>query len=382
MKQVRVPAVFMRGGTSKAIVFHQRDLPERTRWDALFLAAIGSPDPYGRQLDGMGGGISSLSKVCVIGAPTRPEADIDFTFAQILVKEGRVDYSGNCGNMITAMGPFALDEGLVAATGAEAVVRIHNTNTRKLIHARFALDDGAAAIDGALEVAGVAGSGAPVRLDFIDPGGATTGKLLPSGQVRDVLDVAGVGRIEVSMVDAANACVFVRARDVGLTGTESPDAIEADLVAMRKLEAIRIAASLAMGIADDTADAANKLSNPAIGIVAPPRDAMTLSGATVRADAIDLTARMLAKGRAHRALPLTRTLCLATAARIEGTLVHEAARTGGDPAAEFRIGMPSGVMVAAATVACSGGQWRVERGAFLRTQRRLFDGCVLVRADA
>jgi 2-methylaconitate cis-trans-isomerase PrpF len=382
MKQVRIPAVFMRGGTSKAVVFHQRDLPPRARWDALFLAAIGSPDPYGRQLDGMGGGISALSKVCVIGPSTRADADIDFTFAQILVQEGRVDYSSNCGNMITAMGPFAVDEGLVATAGAEAVVRIHNTNTGKLIHARFALDDGRAAVDGTLAVAGVAGSGAPIRLDFMDPGGATTGRLLPTGRVREVLDVDGVGRVEVSMVDAANACVFVRARDLGLTGAELPDALEADAAAMQKLAAIRVAAALAMGIAETPADAAGKLSNPAIGIVAPPRDALTLSGAGVRGDSVDLTARMLAKGRAHRALSLTRTLCLVTAARIEGTLVHEAARAGGAADAEFRIGMPSGVMVAAATVACSGGEWRVERGAFLRTQRRLFDGSVLVRAAA
>ncbi len=382
MKQIRIPAVFMRGGTSKAIVFHQRDLPARARWDAIFLSAIGSPDPYGRQLDGMGGGVSSLSKVCVIGKPTRSDADIDFTFAQVLVTEGRVDYSSNCGNMITAMGPFAVDEGLVAGAGAEALVRIHNTNTKKIIHARFALDEGMAAVEGALEIPGVAGRSAAIRLDFMQPGGATTGTLLPSGQARDVLDVAGVGRIEVSMVDAANACVFVRAVDVGLTGTESPDALEANAVAMQKLSAIRIVASLAMGIGRDAVDAASKLSNPAIGIVAPPRDALTSSGAPLSAGAIDLTARMLAKGRAHRALPLTRTLCIAVAARIEGTLVHEAVRPGADPAAELRIGMPTGVMVAAADVACTAGQWSVARGAFLRTQRRLFDGHVLVRAAA
>ena len=165
MKQIRLPAVFMRGGTSKAIVFHQRDLPaDRSLWDAIFLAAIGSPDPNARQLDGMGGGVSSLSKVCVVGPASRPDADIDYTFAQILVKERRVDYSGNCGNMSSAMGPFAIDEGMVPASGPEALVRIHNTNTQKIIRARFPMDEGLAAVDGDLAIPGVSGTGAPGRV--------------------------------------------------------------------------------------------------------------------------------------------------------------------------------------------------------------------------
>ncbi|HET7159064.1 MAG TPA: PrpF domain-containing protein, partial [Burkholderiales bacterium] len=158
MKQIRIPAVFMRGGTSNAIVFNAKDLPrDRALWDAIFVAAIGSPDPYGRQLDGMGGGISSLSKVCVVGPSTRPDADIDYTFAQVAVKEARVDYSGNCGNMSSAMGPYAVDEGLVQARGPEALVRVHNTNTQKIIWSRFPLDEGASAVDGDLAIPGVSG---------------------------------------------------------------------------------------------------------------------------------------------------------------------------------------------------------------------------------
>ena len=380
MAQTRIPAVFMRGGTSKAIVFHARDLPAgRALWDAIFLSAIGSPDPYGRQLDGMGGGLSALSKVCVVGPSSVDAADIDFTFAQVLIRERRVDYSINCGNMISAMGPFAVDEGILRARDGETVVRIHNTNTKKIIHARFPTLEGRAAVDGDMEIPGVAGTGAPVRLEFLTPGGATTGRLLPTGRVRDTLSVPGVGEIEVSMVDAANACVFVRARDVGLSGAELPDAIEADAQAMRKLGAIRLAASVAMGIAGSEAEAATRLSNPAIGIVAAPQDAPTLSGETVRASAVDLTARMLAKGQAHRALPLTRTLCMAAAARIEGTIVHEAARAPSGADAQIRIGMPSGVMTAAASVTQCDGAWHVEHGAFFRTQRRLFEGRVLVR---
>src|SRR5437773_1683067 len=178
MIQQAVPAVFMRGGTSKAIMFHARDLPgDRVAWDRIFTAAMGSPDPNGRQLDGMGGGVSSLSKVCVLAPSQRADADIDYTFAQVLIKDARVDYSGNCGNMSSAVGPFAVDEGLVGASGDAATVRIHNTNTKKLIHATFPVEDGRTRSDGDLAIPGVPGTGAPVRLDFLEPGGATTGRL-------------------------------------------------------------------------------------------------------------------------------------------------------------------------------------------------------------
>ncbi len=382
MRQLRLPAVFMRGGTSKAIVFRRQDLPaERSAWDAIFLAAIGSPDPSGRQLDGMGGGVSSLSKVCIVGPSSRPDADIDYTFAQVLVKESRVDYSGNCGNMSSAMGPFAVDEGLVRVSGEEAVVRIHNTNTRKIIRARFGLDGGLAAVDGDLAIPGVAGTGAPVRLEFVHPGGATTGRLLPSGQAIDVLDVPGVGRIEASMVDAANACVFVRARDAGLTGIEMPEALDADRDAMARLAAIRLAASVAMGIAPDARAAAGKTTVPFVGFVSEPQAARSLAGDAIAAAEVDLTARMLSNGQTHRALPLTASLCMAVAARIEGSIVHQAARKAADPQAPLRIGMPSGVLTVAASVQSSGGQWTAEQGAFYRTARRLFDGAVYVRAS-
>jgi 2-methylaconitate cis-trans-isomerase PrpF len=382
MKQRKLPAVFMRGGTSKAVVFRQEDLPaDRDLWDPIFLAVIGSPDPSGRQLDGMGGGVSSLSKVCVVGPASRPDADIDYTFAQVLVKESRVDYSGNCGNMSSAMGPFAVDEGLVPATGTEAVVRIHNTNTNKIIRARFELDDGLAAVDGDLVIPGVSGTGAPVRLEFLNPGGATTGRLLPTGNVVDTLDVPGVGRLSVSMVDAANACVFVRARDLGLAATEMPESMDADRAVMARLDAIRLAASVAMGIAPDVRSAASKTTVPFIGFVAEARDSKTLAGEALRAADVDLTARILSNGQTHRALPLTASLCLAVAARLEGSVVHGLARPTADPKAPLRIAMPSGVLVVAASVGRSAGQWVAEEGAFYRTARRLFDGAVYLRAS-
>ena len=382
MTQIRIPAVFMRGGTSKAIVFQRKDLPQdRAQWDDIFLAAIGSPDPYARQLDGMGGGVTSLSKVCVVGPPSRPDADIDYTFAQVPVREQRVEYSTNCGNMSSAMGPFAVDEGLVKVSGSEALVRIHNTNTQKIIHAYFALDEGCAAVNGDITIPGVSGTGARVRLEFLSPGGATTGKLLPTGNVRDTLDVPGVGKIEVSMIDAANACVFVRARDVGLTGTEQPTEVEANADVMHKFAVIRIAASVAMGITRDATEAATRLTNPAIGYVAPVQAWTLSSGERRKADEIDITGRMIARGQAHRDMPLTRTLCMAVASRISGTVVHEMTRATDNPDAELRIGMPAGVITAAAEVRLIDGQWVAVRGSFLRTQRRMFEGSVLVRGS-
>ena len=383
MKQRKIRAVFMRGGTSKAVVFRREDLPsDPSAWDAIFLAAIGSPDPSGRQLDGMGGGISSLSKVCVVGPPSHPDADIDFTFAQVSVRDARVDYHSNCGNMTSAMGPFAVDESLVAATGARASVVIHNTNTGKLVRATFPLEDGRAAVDGDLVIPGVAGSGAPVLLEFHDPGGAGTGKLLPTGNPRDELDVPGVGAVQASLVDAANACVFVAAERVGIVGTESPADLDARRDVMETLEAIRASAGVAMGLADEP-DAIRRASpsNPKIGVVAPPADATSLGGERLPATAADLSARMISMGNTHRALPLTGALCLAVAARIEGTVVDACARPGSGDARDLRILQPSGISVVGADVVRENGSWHARLASVYRTQRRLFEGRVLIPAS-
>lgn len=383
MKQHALPAVFVRAGTSKGLMLHRRDLPaDRADWAPILLAAMGSPDPYGRQLDGMGGGLSSLSKVCVIGPPTRPDADVDYTFAQVLIKTSHIDYQPLCGNMSAAVGPFAVDEGLVTVHGDQAVIRIHNTNTRKIIVATFGMDGGLAAVDGPLEIPGVAGTGAPLRLDFLDPGGASTGRLLPTGNVVDTLHVPGHGAITASMVDASNACVFVRAADLGLAGTETPQQLEGNTALMQKLAAIRIAASLRMGLARDAAEAEAATAVPFIGFVAPPADFSTLSGSAVAASEVDLVARALSNGQPHRALPLGVSMCLATASRIADSVVHEVTRPPQNPTDELRIGMPSGRLQVAAEVAHESGQWRVLRGGFYRTQRRLFEGRLLVRYAA
>ena len=380
MPLLAIPAVFMRGGTSRAIMFHRDDLPEREKWDPIFLGAMGSPDPNGRQLNGMGGGISSLSKVCVLSRSDRPDADVDYTFAQVQIREAAVDYRSNCGNMSSAVGPFAVDEGIVRPNGDTAVVRIYNTNTNKIIRSTFPLVDGRAATDGTLAIPGVAGTGAPVRLDFLAPGGATTGTLLPTGHVTDWLDVPGIGRIEVSMVDAANACVFVRARDMGLTGRELPEELDANHALLDRLQAIRRAASVAMGIARDEEHARLIHGVPIIGMVAPPMDAPTLSGEPILAGAVDLTARFLSNGQPHRALPLTASLCTAVAARITGTLPNQAMGQGSDA---VRIGMPSGILTVDADVTqAANGAWTAHSGAFYRTTRRLFDGRVYAPVGA
>jgi 2-methylaconitate cis-trans-isomerase PrpF len=393
VKQISLHAVFMRGGTSKAVMFRAADLPaERELWTPIFLGAIGSPDPNGRQLDGMGGGISSLSKICVIGPPTRAGADVDYTFAQVSVKDAAVDYSGNCGNMSSAVGPFAVDERLVAVadTARDATVRIHNTNTRKFIVAHFPLDGGRAAVDGDFKLPGVAGSGAPVRLDFIEPGGAGTGKLLPTGNPVDTLDLAllnshSLRGIEVSMVDAANPCVFVSASALGASGVEMPEELEANGELLRRLEAIRIAASLRMGIAKTAEAAARIPSIPKVAMVAPARAARTLAGERLAADDADVTVRMISIGQPHRAVPLTGAMCLAVASRIEGTVVNRIARRArrsASPEDPVRIAQPSGLTVVGAAVKRTRDEWFAESATVYRTARRLMEGWVFVRAAA
>ena len=382
MRQLRIPAVFMRGGTSRAIVFHRHDLPEdRADWDAIFLAALGSPDPYQRQLNGMGGGISSLSKICIVAKSDREDADIDYTFAQVSPREAWVSYAALCGNMSSAMGPFAVDEGLVAVSGEQAVVRIHNTNTGKIIHAHFAVDEGKAGIDGDYELLGVAGTGSPVRMDFIEPGGANTGTLLPTGNAVDTLDVPGIGKVEASLVDAGSSLALIDAARIGLEGTESPMEIDAPAM-LETIEKIRNVAGVMMGISATPEESRSKRPNlPKVAMVAPPRDAKTLSGGLAAAADGDLTARIISSGNCHRALPLTGAICTSVAARIEGTIAHRFARKAADAEADIRLMQPSGITSLKPVVVREGTGWAAKRVGVYRTQRRLFDGYVYVQAS-
>lgn len=381
MSQISIPAVFMRGGTSKALLIQLKNLPlDKEEWTPLFCAAMGSPDPYGRQLDGMGGGVSSLSKVCIVGPSSHPDADVDYTFAQVAIKEQRVDYQGNCGNMSAAVGPFAIDQGLITANKDNTTVRIYNTNTKKIIHSTFATPNRQTLYSGDLSIPGVSGSGAPIKLDFIEPGGATTDKLLPTGNVTDVLNIPGLGKVEVSMVDAANAAVFVRAADIGLSGLELPDALESQQNVLAKLDAIRIHASVAMGIAPDIATAKTISMVPFVAFVAPAQNSPTLSGDTIAAEQIDLVARVISNGQPHRALPLTVSLCTAVAARITGSVVADMlSSTSSNTHSALRLGMPSGVLTVDAKVTQQNTQWHAHSGAFYRTARRLFDGQLWIK---
>jgi 2-methylaconitate cis-trans-isomerase PrpF len=314
-----------------------------------------------------------------VGPPTRPDADVDYTFAQISVRDASVDFSANCGNMSSAIGPFAIEEGLVPSTGdGEAVVRIHNTNTSKIIVSRFRVENGMAVVDGDMSIDGVAGAAAPIRLEFTDPGGAKTGHLLPTGAPRNRLEVPGLGVIEASMVDAANPCIFVSAEDLGKRGDELPDALEADPVFLDKMEAIRQAASVHMGITKDINEAARVPSVPKVAIVASPRPMVTLSGRSLAPSDMSIIVRMISIGQPHRAVPITGALCLAVATRIPGSVPNILAQVSDEP---IRIAHPSGITVVDAKVsgAESAEGLHAEYGAVYRTARRLFEGYVLYR---
>lgn len=374
MSQKRIPALFMRGGSSKGVFFHARDLPsDLADRDRLFLDVIGSPDPYGRQLNGMGGGISSLSKAVMIGPSSRPDADLDYTFAQVAVGEPLVDYSSNCGNLSSAVGPFAVDTGIVPAAGETQLVRIHNTNTSKIIHSHVPIEAGRARVTGDFVIPGVSGSGARIRLDFQDPGGAATGKLLPTGQAVDVIDLGAEGRFEVSLVDATNPCVFVAAERLGLTGSETIAEIEGRADVMAILERLRRHAAVLMGLASSPETA--KRAAPKIGIVGRPGLYRTLSGADVGAEDADVAARILSMENVHRVLPLTAAMCLAVACRVPGSVCNAVM---GEVAGDIRLANPSGVLPVDARVFAEGNRLVAETVTVYRTARTLMEGAVLV----
>ncbi|KAL3454947.1 PrpF protein [Aspergillus heterothallicus] len=360
--QNSLPAAYYRGGTSRAVFFNRADLPpNQADWAPIFRGVIGSPDPYGRQLDGLGGGISSLSKVCVVGPSTHDAADVDYTFAALGVKNTDVDFSSNCGNMVSAVGPYAVESGVFdpsqsSTSCSSALVRIHNTNTGKIIHASFPVVEGEAAARGDLAIDGVAGTAAAIQLDFIDPAGSRTGKMLPTGKVRDVFD--GVG---ASCVDVANPCVFVRAEDLGVRGTLTPEEISATDGLLERLDSIRRQAGVAMGLAERVQDVPGSV--PKIGMVSAPEQG--------EGRRVDLVVRALSVGQPHKAVPITVALALATAARLEGSTVEEVTSQEKVDAAGITIGHASGSILVGATFGDDGG---LQFATVFRTARRLFEG--------
>lgn len=386
MEQRELPFVLMRGGTSKCIMVYERDLPPAgAQRDRALLDLFGSPDP--RQIDGLGGATSTTSKVCILAPSTRPDADIDYTFGQVNILLPMVDYGGNCGNCSSAVGPFAVDEGLVTAREGMTPVRIFNTNTRKLIVAEVPTHNGRASVTGDFQIAGVPGSGAAQRLWFYDPAGSMTGKLLPTGHPVD--DIEAQGRpLKVSIVDAANPVVFVRAQDLGMTGEELPSAIDGQPVLVELLAEIRGKAAVLLRFVDDWRRATEVTPGvPKIAVVAPPQPYVDIYGRPVQAEDMDLCARAMTMGKAHAAYQLTGAIATGAAAQVPGTLVYECRAHDRRGQGAVRIGHPSGIMQVEVEMAhheadgVDPQSYWVVRAAAYRTARRLAQGTAYLRPE-
>ena len=377
--QHKVPAVFMRGGTSRALCFREDDLadydgPTRER---IILAALGSPDMHGRQVDGLGGGISSLSKVAIIGKSERTDSDVTFTFGQVDVRSPTIDWSSTCGNISAAVGPFAVDEGLVPALEPLTRVRVLATNTGKRYIAQVPVCDGQAEVEGAYTIDGVPAPGACIRLEYLEPGGSLGGELLPTGRPRQELGLADGRRVSVSVVDAAIPTIFVRAEEVGADVRRLAPELDGDRSLQARLEDIRCRGAVLLGLAASPEDAHTKSpAAPTIALVASPAGYRTSGGRDIEAGQMDVLARAISMGNTHRTFPATVSMCTAVAAAVDGTVVHQVSRAAS--AERLRIGHPAGVVELGAEVKRCGSEWRAERIITQRTARRIMEGSVLV----
>jgi methylitaconate Delta-isomerase len=377
--QMKIPATFWRGGTSRAVFFKEEDLvvydaPTR---DLIILAALGSPDPYGRQIDGLGGGISSLSKVGIIGRGTDSAPEVRFTFGQVDVERPFVDYLGTCGNMSAAVGPFAIDEGMIPAIEPVTPVRVLSTNTGKHYVAYVPVRAGQAETEGDYTIDGVPGPGARIALEFLDPGGSTGGRVLPTGHATDSMVLDDGRRLTISIVDAAAPMVFVRAAELGATATELPQDLDTNHALQNLLEDIRAHAAVQLGMADRVAQARDKVKAvPKIAMVAPPTAYRTTRATPIGVEQVDLVSRMISMGKTHRTFAGTSSMCLAVAAAIPGTVVHAVARRALPDL--VRIGHPAGIMDVGAKVQPAGDDWRVASVTTQRTARRIMDGFIYV----
>lgn len=374
--------VIARGGTSKGIFINRNELPkDPEKRDKIIRAIFGSPDL--RQIDGLGGADVLTSKLAIIGPPTRPDADIDYTFGQVSFETDFIDYGGNCGNISSAVGPYAIDEGFVEPVEPVTRVRIHLTNSGNIILADVPVVGGKAAVEGDCRIDGVPGTGARIMLDWSDLAGAFTGKLLPTGNAQDALDVPGYGTFTVSIVDAANPLVFIAAESLGLRGTESPNAIETDKELMKKIEAIRGTAAVKIGLAKSLEEATAKPYIPFFSIVSPAADYQSfLTGDTVKSTQVDFVARLLFMLRMHKTYPGTGTVCTGAAARIPGTIPYELLSQEARNRSLLRIGHPGGVIEVDAKASIVDGEIKLERAAYERTARRIMEGYVYVRNSA
>ncbi len=388
LPQLRIPATYMRGGTSKGVFFKLTDLPAAAQVpgparDALLMRVIGSPDPYAKHTDGMGGATSSTSKCVILSAPSVPEHDVDYLYGQISIETAFVDWSGNCGNLSTAVGPFAISNGLIDPArmphNGVCTVRIWQANIGKTILAHVPIVDGQVQEDGDFELDGVTFPAAEIQLEFPDPSDeGEGGAMFPTGNLVDTLDVPGVGSFQVTMITAGIPTIFLNAADLGYTGTELQPAINEDKAALARFEAIRAHGAVRMGLIETIEQAATRQHTPKVAFVAPAQDYVSSSGRQIAAGEIDLHARALSMGKLHHAMMGTAAVAIGTAAAIPGTLVNLAA--GGGERESVSFGHPSGTLRVGAQAMHVDGQWTVTKAIMSRSARVLMDGAVRVPA--
>lgn len=373
MYMTKYPCVYMRGGTSKAVFFHEKDLPEdKSKWDEIFLKVMGSPDV--KQIDGMGGTVSSTSKIAIISPSDREDVDVNYTFRQVDIVIPRVDGSANCGNISSAVGPFAIDEGLVPAVEPITVVRILNTNTNKIIEEHVRVKDGKAMVHGDEVIKGVPGTGSRIDMYFEDPAGSRTGKLFPTGQKKEIFDVPDYGPAEVTVLDCSNPMVFIKASDLGIKGTELVE-LNQNKDVMEHIERIRGMAAVKCGFVENWEDARTKsTSAPKVSIISAPQDYVDMDGNTVKAQDMDICVRAISVGSLHKAYPMTVAVGTGAAARIPGTIVYETAINDKNNDI-IRLGHSSGIT----EVDIKMDGENVLKGGVTRTARRIMDGYVYIR---
>lgn len=376
MEQLR--CVIMRAGTSKGVFIMKNELPnDPEKRDAVIRAIYGSPDV--RQIDGLGGADPLTSKLAIISPSTREDADVDYTFAQVSITAPIVDYKGNCGNISSGVGPFAIDEGLVEAKEPVTVVRIHQTNTDKILVAEVPVKGGKAAVEGDFAIDGAPGTGAKITLDFSDTQGSVTGKLLPTGNPKDVIEVDG-NKYEISIVDAANPLVFIKAQELGMNGTETPDEIDNNKPLMDKIEKIRGVAAEMIGLVEERSQAAAQSPYiPFFAIVSPPQNYKAYNGKEVKGEDIDMVSRLLFMLKMHKTYPGTGTVCTGAAARIPGSVAWEVLREEAKSRIKINIGHPAGIIPVESEAEEVNGEIKLKRAAFYRTARRIMEGYVFVK---
>ncbi|MCL7930322.1 2-methylaconitate cis-trans isomerase PrpF [Halomonas llamarensis] len=386
--QMKIPATYMRGGTSKGIFFNLTDLPEAAQKpgearDKLLLRVIGSPDPYQKQIDGMGGATSSTSKTVILSKSESPEHDVDYLFGQVSIDKPFVDWSGNCGNLSAAVGPFAIRNGLVESAripeNGVVDVRIWQVNIKKTIVAKVPITNGEVQETGDFELDGVTFPAAEVPVAFMDPADGESA-IFPTGNLVDDLEVPGVGTLKATMINAGIPTVFINAEDAGYTGAELQEAINGDPDALPRFETIRAYGALQMGLISDVAEAANRQHTPKVAFVAPPKSYTSSSGKAVNADDVDLLVRALSMGKLHHAMMGTAAVAIGAAAAIEGTLVNLAAGGGKRHAVTF--GHPSGSLQVGAEASLIDGRWNIDQAVMSRSARVLMEGVVCVPGDS